>query len=43
VSGTGRQEVADIEDCYQLDVVRVPMGDLLARGLRLVGSRSPDG
>lgn len=29
-------EMADIEDCYRLDVVRVPMCDLRARGLRVV-------
>jgi len=31
-------EMADIEDCYWLDVVRVPMSDLLARRLRIVRS-----
>jgi hypothetical protein len=29
-------EMADIEDCYRLDIVRVPMRDLLVRGLRVV-------
>jgi hypothetical protein len=29
-------EMADIEDCYRLDIVRVPMCELLARGLRVV-------
>ena len=29
-------EMADIEDCYGLDVVRVAMGDLRARQLRIV-------
>ena len=28
--------MAEVEDCYGLDVVRVPMGDLLARRLRVV-------
>lgn len=29
-------EMAELEDCYGLDVVRVPMRDLLARRLRTV-------
>ena len=29
-------EMADIEDCYRLDVVRVRMCDLLARRLHVV-------
>ena len=29
-------EMADVEDCYGLDVVRVPTRDLLARGLRVL-------
>ena len=29
-------EMAEIEDCYWLDVVRVPICDLLARQLRVV-------
>jgi hypothetical protein len=29
-------EMADLEDCYWLDVVRVPMNDLRARRLRVV-------
>jgi hypothetical protein len=29
-------EMADIEDCYWLDIVRIPIGDLLARRLRIV-------
>jgi hypothetical protein len=33
---TGAGEMADIEDCFWLDVVRVPMGDVLARRLRVV-------
>jgi hypothetical protein len=31
-------EVADIEDCYGMDIVRVRMCDLLARRLRVVPS-----
>ncbi|HTU84645.1 MAG TPA: hypothetical protein VMF57_03665 [Solirubrobacteraceae bacterium] len=33
---TDSGEMAEIEDCYSLDVVRVPMCDLLARPLRVV-------
>ena len=33
---TGFGEMVDLEDCYGLDVVRVPVGDLLARRLRVV-------
>ena len=29
-------EMADIEDCYRLDIVCVPVCELLARGLRVV-------
>ncbi|HTP18026.1 MAG TPA: hypothetical protein VMJ65_00390 [Solirubrobacteraceae bacterium] len=29
-------EMADIEDCYRLDIVRIPMCDLLSRRLRVV-------
>jgi hypothetical protein len=29
-------DMADMEDCYWLDVARVPMCDLLARRLRVV-------
>jgi hypothetical protein len=29
-------DVADLEDCYGLDVVRVPLRTLQARGLRVV-------
>jgi len=29
-------EMAEVEDCYGLDIVRVPMCDLLARRLRVV-------
>jgi hypothetical protein len=28
--------VADLEDCYGLDIVRVPLRTLQARGLRVV-------
>ena len=33
---TGSGEMAELEDCYWLDVVRVPICDLLARRLRVV-------
>ena len=36
VMPTESGEMADIEDCYRLDIVRVSMGDLLARRLRVV-------
>jgi hypothetical protein len=29
-------EMIEVEDCYWLDVVRVPVGDLVARRLRVV-------
>ena len=29
-------EMADLEDCYWLDIVRVPVNDLRARRLRVV-------
>jgi hypothetical protein len=29
-------EMADLEDCYWLDVVRVPVSDMRARRLRVV-------
>ena len=29
-------EVAELEDCYGLDVVRIPLRALRARGLRVV-------
>jgi len=29
-------EMAEIEDCYWLDIVRIPMCDLLASELRVV-------
>ena len=33
---TAAGEMVDVEDCYRLDVVRVPAGDLAARPLRAV-------
>jgi hypothetical protein len=36
VLASGAGETADLEDCYQLDVVRVPIVDLRARRLRVV-------
>ena len=33
---TDSGETADIEDCYRLDVVRVPVRELLSRRLRIV-------
>jgi hypothetical protein len=33
--------VADLEDCYGLDVVRVPVNDLRARRLRVVTPTPP--
>ena len=35
------EELVDLEDCYRLDVVRVSVSDLRARGLRVV-TRSPE-
>ena len=35
-------EVVEVEDCYRLDVVRVPARELRARGLRLVTPASSD-
>ena len=35
-------EVIEVEDCYRLDVVRVPARELRARGPRLVTPASPD-
>jgi hypothetical protein len=35
-SGVG--EMVDLEDCYWLDVVRVPLTDLRARQLRVVSA-----
>ncbi len=34
--GTDAAEVVELEDCYWLDVVRVPMSDLRSRRLRVV-------
>jgi hypothetical protein len=36
----GAGEMVDIEDCYWLDVVRVSVKDLGARGLRVVTPRA---
>ena len=33
---TGEGEMADLEDCYWLDVVRVPISDVVGRRLRVV-------
>lgn len=33
---TGAGEMAELEDCYWLDIVRVPISDVLARRLRVV-------
>ena len=32
----GIAEIVELEDCYRLDVVRVPISDVRARGLRIV-------
>jgi hypothetical protein len=37
---TDAGEMADLEDCYGLDVVRIPLQTLQARRLRIV---TPDG
>ena len=37
---TGAGEMVDIEDCFWLDVVRVSVNDLRARGLRVVTPRA---
>lgn len=42
-TGDGSTAVADLEDCYFLDVVRVPVGALRARGVRVVRSARVDG
>jgi hypothetical protein len=36
IADGGDGELVDLEDCYRLDVVRVPLADLQARGLRVV-------
>jgi hypothetical protein len=36
VLATGAGEMAELEDCYWLDIVRVPVSDVLARRLRVV-------
>jgi hypothetical protein len=33
---TGAGEMAELEDCYWLDIVRVPISDVRARRLRVV-------
>jgi hypothetical protein len=37
---SGVEHVVELEDCYGLDVVRVPASALQARGLRVVAARS---
>ena len=32
----GAEEIVDLEDCYRMDVGRIPISDLRARGLRVV-------
>ncbi len=34
--GTGAEAAVELEDCYALDVVTVPIRDLPARGLHVV-------
>jgi hypothetical protein len=36
VLATGVGEMAELEDCYRLETVRVPISDVLARWLRVV-------
>ena len=36
VLATGVGEMAELEDCYRLDIVRAPISDVLARRLRVV-------
>jgi hypothetical protein len=36
VLATGAGEMAELEDCYWLDIVRVPVSDVFARRLRVV-------
>jgi hypothetical protein len=36
IVGSGVREMVELEDCYWLDVVRVPLRDLRARRLRVV-------
>jgi hypothetical protein len=38
----GLDEIVEIEDCYWLDVVEVPMSDLRARALRVVAPATAD-
>lgn len=35
-------ELVELEDCYRLDIVRVPIGDLQARRLRVVTPAAAD-
>jgi len=39
---SGVDETLELEDCYRLDVVRVPATDLRARRLRVVTPASSD-
>jgi hypothetical protein len=43
VVATGPYEVVELEDCYRLDVVRVPASELRARRLRVVTPAPADG
>jgi len=43
VHASGGDEEFELEDCYGLDVVRVPARDLRARGLRVVTPASSGG
>jgi hypothetical protein len=40
---SGADEIVELEDCYQLDVVAVPMRNLLPRRLRVVTPSTADG
>jgi hypothetical protein len=37
---TAAGEMVEVEDCYRLDVVRVPVNELRARRLRVVTPRA---
>jgi hypothetical protein len=39
---SGLDEIVELEDCYWLDVVEVPVSDLRARGLRVVAPATAD-
>jgi hypothetical protein len=39
----GSAEFVELEDCYRLDVVQVPISDLRARALRIVTPSTRDG